>query len=126
MESEYIRIDREALTDFCSSIFHTLGLSDFDAQSAADVLVAADVRGIPSHGVGRLWRYVNGLETGLMRPDAPVEVIADTPYSSLRIMREYSFLRVLMTDMFHNNHLATQSSTPIGLLCHILIKVASG
>ena len=29
---------------------------------------------------------------------------------------------VLMTDMVHNNHLATQSSVPIGLLCHILTR----
>jgi len=81
MNTDSVRINHEALTGFCSRIFHTLGLSDSDAQSAADVLVAADVRGIPSHGVGRLWRYVNGLETGLMRPDAPVEVITDTPSS---------------------------------------------
>jgi LDH2 family malate/lactate/ureidoglycolate dehydrogenase len=48
---------------------------------AALVLVAADARGIPSHGVGRLWRYVNGLKTGTMLPDAPVETLVDTPSS---------------------------------------------
>ena len=37
--------------------------------------------GIPSHGVGRLWRYINGLKTGLILPDAPVEVVVDTPSS---------------------------------------------
>jgi L-2-hydroxycarboxylate dehydrogenase (NAD+) len=36
---------------------------------------------IPSHGVGRLWRYVNGLKTGLMLPDAPIEVVVDAPSS---------------------------------------------
>lgn len=35
-------------------------------------LVAADVRGIPSHGTARLARYVNGLETGIVRPDAAI------------------------------------------------------
>jgi LDH2 family malate/lactate/ureidoglycolate dehydrogenase len=41
--------------------------------------VAADARGIPSHGVARLQRYVNGLETGLMLPGAKEEVLADSP-----------------------------------------------
>ena len=40
--------------------------------------MTADLRGIHSHGVGRLWRYVNALKTGLIIPDAPVEVIRET------------------------------------------------
>jgi len=31
---------------------------------AADVLVAADARGILSHGLARLWPYLNGLQEG--------------------------------------------------------------
>jgi L-2-hydroxycarboxylate dehydrogenase (NAD+) len=44
-------------------------------------LVAADARGIPSHGVARLERYVNGLKTGVILPDAHSEVLVDTPTS---------------------------------------------
>ena len=73
-----IRIDNVELEDFCSAVFTQLGLSETDASTAASVLVAADVRGIPSHGVGRLWRYVNGLTTGLMLPDAKPEVVNET------------------------------------------------
>ena len=40
------------------------GLSEGDANATAAALVAADVRGMPSRGVGRLQRYVNGLENG--------------------------------------------------------------
>lgn len=81
MNTEYIRIRRESLETFCGRIFQALDLSEDDARTAAAVLVAADARGIPSHGVARLHRYVNGLETGLMLPDAPVEVLMDTPSS---------------------------------------------
>ena len=81
MDSDHVRISCEILKDFCQKVFHKLGLSHSDAKSAAAVLVAADIRNIPSHGVGRLWRYVNGLESGLMLPDAPVEVLVDTPSS---------------------------------------------
>jgi len=77
----HVRIRREHLESFCQRIFQTCNLSGGDAMTSAAVLVAADVRGIPSHGVGRLWRYVNGLKTGLMLPDAPLEVLVDTPSS---------------------------------------------
>ena len=81
MPAQYVRAPRADLVSFCQAIFQSLGLSEDDAHSAADVLVAADARGIPSHGVARLWRYVNGLRDGVMIPDAPVEVLADTPTS---------------------------------------------
>lgn len=81
MNPEYIRVARTALETFCQNIFQCLRLSAEDARIAAAVLVAADALDIPSHGVGRLWRYVNGLKTGLMLPDAPIAVLADTPAS---------------------------------------------
>ena len=76
-----VRITRESLESFCRDVFVKHGLNESDALIAAQVLVAADVRGIPSHGVARLRRYVNGLNTGLMIPDAPVEVVRETPSS---------------------------------------------
>ncbi|MFZ5916760.1 MAG: Ldh family oxidoreductase [Chloroflexota bacterium] len=81
MEADVVRVRIHDLEDFCRRVFQALRLSVADAAAAAAVLVAADVRGIPSHGVARLQRYVNGLETGLMLPDAPVEVLVDTPSS---------------------------------------------
>ena len=79
MTERHVRLDVEALETFCRDIFALEGLSDEDAQAAATVLVAADVRGIASHGVGRLSRYVKGLQAGLMLPNAPIEVLSDTP-----------------------------------------------
>jgi L-2-hydroxycarboxylate dehydrogenase (NAD+) len=81
MAENKVRIERQALIDFCAGVFGRLEMAEEDCQVAADVLVAADARGIPSHGVGRLQRYVNGLETRLMLPDAEPEVLMDTPSS---------------------------------------------
>lgn len=81
MPAEYVRIPRQHLESFCQEVFQRLNLSPRDAQISAAVLVAADVRGIPSHGVARLGRYVSGLETGIVLPDVPVEVLMDTPSS---------------------------------------------
>lgn len=81
MEAEYIRVERTSLEQFCEHIFQKLNLAEDDARTAATVLVASDAMGIPSHGVARLWRYVSGLQSGLIDPHAPVEVLLDTPAS---------------------------------------------
>jgi L-2-hydroxycarboxylate dehydrogenase (NAD+) len=81
MNSSHVRVEQDALETICSTVFERLGLSPEDADVSAKVLVAADARGIPSHGVARLGRYVNGLENRIVVPDAAVEVLADTPAS---------------------------------------------
>ena len=81
MTTDQVRVEREALEGFCQAVFETLDLSAEDAATAASVLVAADARGIPSHGVARLPRYVHGLEIGLMDPEAETEVLRETPSS---------------------------------------------
>ncbi len=83
MLTDQVRVDREALVNFCARVFQTQKLSEHDARIAAQVLVAADARGIPSHGVARLWRYVNGLSSGTIRTEAPVKVIMESPSSVL-------------------------------------------
>jgi len=81
MSDRYVRVEHAELIRFCAQAFETLGLSREDAAVSADVLVAADLRGIESHGVGRLWRYRNGLKTRLMLPDAVHTVVRETPSS---------------------------------------------
>ena len=81
MKAKHIRVERQALEQFCQQVFQVLHMPEEDSKTAASVLVTANAYGIPSHGVGRLWRYVNGLKTGLMLPDAPIEILVDTPSS---------------------------------------------
>ncbi len=74
-----MRLKRKELEAFCARIFEVSGLRSDQALDSARVLVAADARGIPSHGVGRLKRYVIGLKEGMMVPDAEPEVLRETP-----------------------------------------------
>jgi L-2-hydroxycarboxylate dehydrogenase (NAD+) len=72
-------VGAEALAAFCVRAFREMGVSATDARITADVLVQANLRGIDSHGVARLARYVDGLRDGVMvaRPDS--KVLVETP-----------------------------------------------
>jgi len=80
-EQQGVKVQRSHLVDFCSQVFRKLGMPDQDAMASADILVAADARGIPSHGIARLGRYVNGITSGVMRPDQKSEIVHRTPLS---------------------------------------------
>ncbi len=72
-------VNDEKLKNFTSQIFQKLRISKEDSDITADVLVASDLRGIPSHGVARLKRYYDGIKNGLMIPDAKPTVEKETP-----------------------------------------------
>ena len=60
MESD-VRISASVLLERVTAIFVRCGMSDSDAALLADSLVAADVRGVHSHGVMRVPDYVRKL-----------------------------------------------------------------
>jgi L-2-hydroxycarboxylate dehydrogenase (NAD+) len=72
-------VQAEALSAFCVRVFEKMGVSSQDAHITADVLVQANLRGIDSHGVARLVRYVNGLRDGVMLARPNVKVVVETP-----------------------------------------------
>lgn len=73
-----IIIKKDLLIKYIADIFHRNGVPQKDAEMSAVVLVTADARGIPSHGVARLWRYVNGIEKGIMLPEVDERVLTET------------------------------------------------
>ena len=77
------RIQAEALKNFCVRLFQKMDVPLEDARITADVLVAADLRGIDSHGVARLRRYVEGLRDGVMVARPVTRVITETPTTAL-------------------------------------------
>ena len=68
MPPAFRHIDADALRRFCESVFIALGMSATDAQIQSDVLVWANLRGVDSHGVLRVPRYVEWLQRGAMNP----------------------------------------------------------
>ena len=82
-EDAGIRVNAESLAAFCVHVFVKLNVPEEDAAIAADNLVAADLRGVSSHGVARLRRYVKGLQDGVMLARPDVRVVHETPATAL-------------------------------------------
>jgi L-2-hydroxycarboxylate dehydrogenase (NAD+) len=82
-EETEIRVQAEPLKAFCRRAFEKLDVPPEDAEVTADNLVSADLRGISSHGVARLKRYVNGLRDGVMLARPKIEIVHETAASAL-------------------------------------------
>ncbi|MET7830716.1 Ldh family oxidoreductase [Streptomyces sp. NPDC005386] len=70
-------IDAAELTRFVTEALHAAGARTSDAAVTAEVLVAADLGGVDSHGVARLRRYVEGLRNGDINRHAVPETVSD-------------------------------------------------
>jgi LDH2 family malate/lactate/ureidoglycolate dehydrogenase len=81
--TDRVRVNPEKLTDYATRVFMALDVPKEDARVTADVLVAADLRGVDSHGVARLRRYVQGLRDGVMLAHPNVQVVHETPATAL-------------------------------------------
>ncbi|HSK09458.1 MAG TPA: Ldh family oxidoreductase [Vicinamibacterales bacterium] len=73
------RVMRADLERFVADVLRAYALPPSDADVTARVLVAADLRGIASHGVARLGRYINGLQEGYIVPGVRVEIREPAP-----------------------------------------------
>ena len=72
-------VDNKKLLAYCEQIFQKVGVSKQDAYITSENLVLADLRGIPSHGVARLKRYVDGIRSGLIFPKNQPDIVKQTP-----------------------------------------------
>ena len=71
--------DYRVLKAFAEEIFLKIGCSKAHAEMAAEVLIAADLRGIDSHGLARLSGYVRLWETGRVNVLPEIKIIHETP-----------------------------------------------
>lgn len=68
----------ESLMEFSTRVFRRFGVPEDDAKQAADVLAAADLRDIESHGVARLHTYFDMLTLGRINPKPQVKILRET------------------------------------------------
>ena len=80
---QYHHLSYEALRNFCIEVFKGYKFTEEESVQITDVLLAADLSGIESHGVQRLIRYHKEITSGLVKIDAKPEVVFETPLSAV-------------------------------------------
>jgi L-2-hydroxycarboxylate dehydrogenase (NAD+) len=79
MNSQILRYRPEDLERYVECFLNKLGVPLPDAQTSARILVAADLRGISSHGVIRLHTYYGSrIQKGLIDPLTPLIPVYET------------------------------------------------
>ncbi|HEU67867.1 MAG TPA: Ldh family oxidoreductase [Candidatus Acetothermia bacterium] len=83
MTEEAVRVPVDKLRAFAHATFERVGVAGEDAAVAADVLMASDLRGIESHGVGRLKMYYDWIKKGIISPQVRFEVVREGPTTAV-------------------------------------------
>lgn len=81
--SNQAKVRGDRLREFVQGIFSSLGVPTRDAPEIANHLVKANLRGVDSHGVGRVGIYVKRLESESVRKETRTELVRETPVSAL-------------------------------------------
>lgn len=78
-----IRVPVDVIERFIVDVLQGLGVPEADARISADVLIASDLRGIDSHGVGRLKYYYDRIVAGVHLTVTEMEVVKETETTML-------------------------------------------
>ena len=83
MSGQIVRIPVETLQSFMKDVFVGLGVPEGDAEICAEVLITSDLRGIESHGVGRLKMYYDRIKAGIVFPHTRFQVVEEGPTTAV-------------------------------------------
>src|SRR5947208_17000504 len=79
LHDTYPRIAAEALGDFYRRAFAAAGYAPEDAATVARVILAADTKGIDSHGAPVAHGYVTRTRRGLINAHPRITTVTETP-----------------------------------------------
>jgi ureidoglycolate dehydrogenase (NAD+) len=86
----------QPLQEFAQEVFTKVGMPPGDAQTEAEVMVSANLRGVDSHGVQLLPWYVEAVEIGHMKAKPDIRIEKETP-ATLLIEADHAFGAVVTT-----------------------------
>ena len=90
------KVSPTRLEDMCTAIMRAAGAPGSDARLVAEHLVDNDVIGHHSHGVIRLWDYIEWAHGGDLIPGANPRIITETP-TTARVDGGWNFGQVIAT-----------------------------
>jgi L-2-hydroxycarboxylate dehydrogenase (NAD+) len=83
MADESVYVPLEKLRDFTIEALIKMGVPHADAEIVADVLLAADLYGVRSHGLAHLKMYYQRLKSGLQKPVTNWTIVHETPTTAV-------------------------------------------
>ncbi len=78
-----VRVQPEPLREFCAEVFQRLGVPRVDAEITADTMLAANLRGVDTHGVMRVVFYANKIRGGVVNPRVDLTPVKETAATAL-------------------------------------------
>ena len=79
-----IQVPSEDLGVLVFNIYRSVPIPEEDARLVADLLVDTELRGVVSHGVTQVERYVRSYQEGKMNPRPEVRVLNEGPVTAGR------------------------------------------
>lgn len=74
----------EYMRGFMKDVFMSYGIPEDRAEICSDVLIESDLRGIDSHGLGRLKPiYCDRMDQGILQPNPPIDIVRETDTTAL-------------------------------------------
>jgi len=119
-----LHIQPDELKHFMRDAFIRLGVSENEAEISAEILITSDLRGIESHGIGRLRMYVDRIHQGLIEPVAVPEIVKESPTTAVvdghhgigMVIGHYSMsLAIKKAREFGMGSVAVRNSTHFGI-----------
>ncbi|OFX13417.1 MAG: hypothetical protein A2Z18_01480 [Armatimonadetes bacterium RBG_16_58_9] len=81
--TESTRVSEKELRELAAAVLEAHGVPPEDAMITAAHLVAANLRGVDTHGVIRLKGYIQRIESGGNNPRANIKVVRDTQMTAV-------------------------------------------
>ncbi len=82
-EQDAIRVTAAAIQRQVVAILRAVNVPDDHAQITAEILTAASLRGVDTHGVGNVVGYVQAIEQGVYTIPQAVEIVAESHTTAL-------------------------------------------
>ncbi len=99
------------LKHFIETAFIKSGVPAVDARICSDILITSDLRGIESHGIGRLRMYIDRINNGQIEKNTTLEIVRESPTTAV-IDGHHGIGMVIG---FHSMNLAIKKAKEFGM-----------
>ncbi len=122
------------MKEFTRHVFMKVGVSRSHAEIVADHLVAANLRGVESHGVARIPFYIEGIKSGEVKTNPKIEVVSEKGATAL-IDGDYGLgqvvgktateLAIRKASEFGIGAVGVRRTSHVGMLAYYGMEIAS-